>query len=106
VVRKSAEFDFVATRAIEESTGSGRALQNLYGLEVADKAKVEGKIEEALNRETSEDDTHPGPNDRFRFTRRVTSQSEPPIAGMVWDLFEDKDGLTREMTSMVEQHIQ
>jgi hypothetical protein len=58
-----------------------------------------------LNRQTSEDDTHPSPNDRFRLTRRIVLQSEPPISGMVWDLFKDRAALTKEMTAMVQTNI-
>jgi hypothetical protein len=67
---------------------------------------VESKIEETLNRETSEDDTHPSPNDRFRFISRIVSASEQPVAGQVWDLFKDKEALTLEMTKLVEYQLQ
>jgi Zn-dependent protease with chaperone function len=105
VVRKSAEFDLVATGAISAYAGPQRTLQNLYDLQIADDARLENQVETALNCETTEDDTHPSPNDRFRFARKVSSQSEPPASGMVWDLFMDKDGLTREMTLVVEQNL-
>ena len=67
-------------------------------------ACVEATLE-ALNRETREDDTHPSPNDRFRFTRRITSQTEPALSGMVWDLFTNREALTSEMTKMVQGNL-
>jgi hypothetical protein len=80
---------------------SGQAV--MWNVENAD---VEQEAERALNRETSEDDTHPSPFDRFRFTSRIISQSEPPLSGMVWDLFKNRDGLTTEMTSLIQVRLQ
>jgi Zn-dependent protease with chaperone function len=105
VVRKSAEFEVIAKGAISSYAGSTKTLQNLYELQISDDAHLRNQVETALNRETTEDDTHPSPTDRFRFTSRVNSHSEPPATGMVWDLFKDKDGLTREMTLLVEQNL-
>lgn len=102
VIRASAEFKFTASRAINESAHAQSALQNLYELPVSSNPEAEEAAEKVLNRETSEDDTHPSPGDRFRFTRKITSQSEPPTSGMVWDLFKDRAGLTKEMTAMLE----
>lgn len=106
VVRKGVEFQLAAELEINESASSQRALQNLYGLQVADNPDVESMVEETLNRETSEDDTHPSPNDRFRFIRRIVISSEQPVSGQVWDLFKDKEALTLEMTKLVELQLQ
>jgi tetratricopeptide (TPR) repeat protein len=106
VIRKSAEFKFVASREINESANARRALQNLYELAVTANANVEEEAEQTLNRKTTEDDTHPSPSDRFRFTRKIVSQSEPPISGIVWDLFTDRTALTLEMTSTIQSRVQ
>ena len=45
---------------------SGAALQNVYTLEMQPEKPLEEEIDKALNRQTSEDDTHPSPVDRFR----------------------------------------
>jgi hypothetical protein len=105
VVRKSAEFEALASKEINESAAGQRALQNLYELSGGDSADIVRSAAETLNRETSEDDTHPSPADRFRFTRRIRSQSEPPISGMVWDLFKDRAALTAEMTSLIQSAL-
>jgi len=78
----------------------------IYELTNAENSDVEQETERALNRETSEDDTHPSPVDRFRFTSRIVSQSEPPLSGMVWDLFKNREKLTTEMTSLVQVRMQ
>ena len=105
VIRKGAEFEFVANREINESAHARRALQNLYELSVTANPDVEEAAEQTLNRKTTEDDTHPSPNDRFRLTRKVAAQSEPPLSGMVWDLFTDRAALTLEMTATIQSRV-
>jgi Zn-dependent protease with chaperone function len=105
VVQSNAEFDVIATQAINAFAGPMKSVQNLYDLQIAEQADLKNQVASALNRETTEDDTHPSPNDRFRFTRKVGAFSEPPISGMVWDLFKDRTGLTREMTLQVEENL-
>jgi Peptidase family M48 len=106
VVRKSVEFNFVAMQEINESANSSRALQNLYELRVVGNPDLEKEIESSLNRETTEDDTHPSPRDRFRFTERIVVATEEPVNGVVWDLFRDREALTREMTTQIQLQLQ
>ena len=82
-----------------------RALQNLYELPLEQNSDLQQQIEASLNRETSEDDTHPCPNDRFRLTRRVAGTNESPATGMVWDLFKNREALTNEMTSLIQSEV-
>ena len=105
VVKRSAQFNVIATHEINASLAARRVIQNLYELPAIENADVAEATREALNRETSEDDTHPSPNDRFRFTRRITSQTEPALSGMVWDLFTNREALTSEMTKMVQGQL-
>jgi len=105
VVKRSAQFNAIATQEINASLAARRVIQNLYELPAIENADVAEAAREALNRETSEDDTHPSPNDRFRFTRRITSQTEPALSGMVWDLFTNREALTSEMTKMVQGNL-
>ncbi|HZM99869.1 MAG TPA: tetratricopeptide repeat protein [Pyrinomonadaceae bacterium] len=105
VVRKSAEFHHLAVKEIDASVAAQRALQNLYELPAEQSADLQQQIEESLNRETSEDDTHPSPNDRFRFTRKISGANELPATGMVWDLFANREALTNEMTSLIQSEV-
>ncbi|HEY6244116.1 MAG TPA: M48 family metalloprotease [Pyrinomonadaceae bacterium] len=105
VVNRTAQFNAIATQEINSSLTARRVMQNLYELPAIENADVAEATREALNRETSEDDTHPSPNDRFRFTRRITSQTEPALSGMVWDLFTNREALTSEMTKMVQGNL-
>lgn len=106
VVQKSVEFHHLAAKEIDASVEARRALQNLYELRLDQNSNLQQEIEESLNRETSEDDTHPSPNDRFRLTRRIAGANELPATGMVWDLFKNREALTNEMTSLIQSEVQ
>ena len=105
VVRKSVEFHHLATKEITACVEARRALQNLYELRLDQNSDLQKEMEESLNRETSEDDTHPSPNDRFRLTRKIAGANEAPAAGMVWDLFKNREALTAEMTSLIQSEV-
>lgn len=105
VIRKSAEFHHLAVKEIENSVAVRRALQNLYELPLEQNSDLQLQIDESLNRETSEDDTHPCPNDRIRLTRKITGANESPANGMVWDWFKNREALTNEMTSLVQSEV-
>lgn len=102
VVCKAVEFKYQAVKEINESANSRRAMQNLYELPATDNPDMEEELKESLNRKTSEDDTHPSPIDRFRFTSRIVTTNERPVSGKVWELFSDRQALTRELTLMVQ----
>jgi tetratricopeptide (TPR) repeat protein len=106
VVRKSVEFHHLAAKEINACVQAQRALQNLYELRVDQNPDLQKEIDESLNRETSEDDTHPCPNDRFRLTRKIAGANELPATGMVWDLFKNREALTNEMTSLIQLEVQ
>ena len=105
VIRKSVEFHHLAAKEINACVQAQRALQNLYELRVDQNTDVQQEIDESMNRETSEDDTHPCPNDRFRLTRRIAGANELPATGMVWDLFKNREALTNEMTSLIQSEV-
>jgi Zn-dependent protease with chaperone function len=105
VVRKSVEFKFLATKEIEESLTADRALQNLYELPSIQNQDLENEIEQALKRTTSEDDTHPSPVDRFRFTSGIVIADELPVSGKVWDLFANRAAVTAEMTKLIQHQL-
>jgi hypothetical protein len=106
VIRKSVEFNHLAAKEIDASLEGRRALQNVYELRLDQGSNFQQEIEESLNRETSEDDTHPCPNDRFRLTRKIAGANESAATGMVWDLFKNREALTDEMTSLIQSEVQ
>jgi hypothetical protein len=105
VIGKGVEFHHLAVKEIEDSVAVQRALQNLYELRLEQNSDLQQQIEKSLNRETSEDDTHPCPNDRIRLTRKITGANESPATGMVWDWFTNREALTNEMTSLIQSEV-
>ncbi|HEX8338029.1 MAG TPA: M48 family metalloprotease [Pyrinomonadaceae bacterium] len=109
VIYRDAEFNHLAGREINAAVQSRRALQNIYELPGAKGSEAERDVEaafrESLERETSEDDTHPAPSERFRLAQRVRSKGETVADGTVWELFADREALTREMSDLVSRNV-
>ncbi len=106
VIRRNIEFNRFAETEIKDALQSGRALQNIYALEPRQEKAIDQEIESVLNRETSEDDTHPSPFERFRLVKRVDSSKQSARSGSVWELFSDRDTITQEMSSQIERMVQ
>ena len=105
VVRRQIEFKYAAGKEIDEALKAGRALQNVYALETPTDKTVEEAVETAINRQTTEDDTHPSPADRFRLVSRVASQNFAGTSGPMWDLFTDREALSKEMSQKIESIV-
>lgn len=108
VIRRDIEFHHVAEREINAALSSNRALQNLYEMTEQNeeiKKDLEQQYHENIARPTTEDDTHPSPQDRFKWANQITSRETAPIAGMVWDLFKNREALTLEMNSLLEKRL-
>lgn len=101
VIRRQVEFEDIVYWEITNANKARRAVQNLYELKASEEQGIEEKINEAINRPTSEDDTHPSPVERFRLARRVRCNNELAPTGMVWDLFTNRVAITDEMSSLV-----
>ncbi len=108
VIRRDIEFSHVANSEISAAYSGGRALKNLYELmpEGDDITKsLEEEFNNYMSRPTTEDDSHPSPQDRFKLIAPIRSKESLPIDGQVLDLFTDKDALTREMNDLLEQRL-
>ena len=101
LIRRQVEFEDIVYWEITNANKARRAVQNLYELEPSEKQGVEEKLKEAMNRPTSEDDTHPSPVERFRLAHRVRCNNELAPAGMVWDLFTNRLAITDEMSALI-----
>ena len=101
VIRRRVEFGDMTHWELTDTARGKRALQNLYELPVSNQSHLEERISEALSRQTSDDDTHPAPEERFRLVRRIRFTGTPASAGLVWDLFADRAGLTAEMNALI-----
>lgn len=108
VIRRDIEFNHVAGKEINEAMASKRALQNLYEMPELDeslKKDIEEQYNQHLSRPTTEDDTHPSPEDRFKWASQIKSRECAPISGQVWDLFKDKESLVKEMNALIESRL-
>jgi Zn-dependent protease with chaperone function len=105
VIRRSIEFEDIAHSEVINASKTRRPLQNLYELEARNLSSVEAKVRAAITRPTTADDTHPGPLDRFRYANRIVSSNVDPASGMVWDLFSDRQSLTKEMNDVISRHV-
>ena len=105
IVRRQIEFKHFTIGEIRKSLRTGSALQNVYTLEIWSVKWIEEEIDNALKRQTSEDDTHPSPVERFRLVSGVACQNQPAPSGPVWNLFADREAITKEMSSQIEKMV-
>ncbi len=105
VVRRQIEFAHLADNEIQQASKAGRTLNNLYAMECPREGAVEDEVNEALNRPSSEDDTHPSPVDRFQLASHVACYAEQPAAGVMLDLFANREAIAEEMCTQIEQLV-
>jgi len=106
VIRRSIEFHALADREIKAGLAARRPLQNLYEAPFAEEgAGSQAAFDKALNRETSEDDTHPSPKDRFRLVASLKNPKRAARPGDVWELFRERESIAREMMSRLEEQV-
>lgn len=109
VIRREVEFNRVASKEIEEAAQARRDLKNLYQLQVSpeafDQQMIENQINDIITRQTTEDDTHPSPIDRFRLAQRIVCNNIPSSNAMVWDLFASRESLTAEMSKLIDGRV-
>lgn len=109
VIRKSVLFEQLANAEIGQAVEQRRLISNLYSLAMPSDpdvmADLDQRVAGALDEKTSEDNTHPGPADRFRLGQRIRSGPTPHVSGPVWELFRDPPGMMAEMTSVIAKRI-
>ncbi len=105
IVRRHIEFGHLAGKEIQEASRAGRGLQNVYAFELQPVEALEEAVGKALNRPTTEDDTHPSPVDRFRLVHRLACLTPPAPSGQMWDLFADREAISNQMTSEIQQKV-
>lgn len=109
VIRRDVEFNFAASKEIESAQINGRAIANLYHLPsvkgTQHESEIELQVQDIITRETTEDDTHPSPIDRFRLAAKIATRGLLPANGLVWDLFANRESLTEEMSRLINNHV-
>jgi len=105
VIAQGIAFGHRANREVEDAIKANRPLQNLYEAGPAEPSTVQEEFDKAINRPTTEDDTHPGPLDRFRLISKIPAPNREPANGLVWDLFKDREAIVKEMMAKVEANV-
>jgi hypothetical protein len=103
VIRRQLEFVKLAKIEIEDAKKIKRSFNNLYELMPSLTTDVEKELNEILCRETTLDDTHPSPVDRFRYIAGLSTGKKQFTDECVSDLFLDWPSITAEMTCLIEE---
>jgi hypothetical protein len=69
------------------------------------KKEIEDEFKTVVERTTSDDDTHPSPQDRFRYIEKIRPAEVEHLNGEVWDLFADRAAIKAEMNDMIEKLV-
>ncbi len=105
VIRRSAAFDAIAEKEVTDAINAKRVVVNLYTLPAESSDELERQVEAEFTRSTTADDTHPSPADRFRLAQRIQSATTDTSSAQLWDLFRDREGLEREMCTLINEQI-
>jgi hypothetical protein len=109
VIRRSFVFDQAVNLEINDAVEGRRPLANLYSLPEPNTGDVAREIDQgvaaALEEDTTEDNTHPSPKERFRLGQRVVGATSGSSSGVVWDLFSNPESLMAELTADVATQV-
>lgn len=107
VVRQEIVFNKIADGEISAALTDRRKFENLYNmdLESDNSADIEETFKTEFDRPTTEDDTHPAGADRVRLAEKIEGQVHEDIKGEVWELFADREQLTKDMNLMIEKIV-
>jgi len=103
VIKRDIEFNKYARQEIGDAQDHHRPFNNLYELSGDLSDSIEKELQTALDRETTEDDTHPSPNDRFRYIANINDSYINYDTSKIKDLFINWDEITTAMTEVVEE---
>ncbi|MES2761582.1 MAG: M48 family metalloprotease [Bacteroidota bacterium] len=106
VIKRNIEFVKLANSEIEVAQLAKRSFNNLYELNGGNITDIEEEVKKSLNRETTDEDTHPSPVDRFRFIKGLGNGKALNSSLYVRDLFTDWNALTIEMTKNIEDRFE
>ncbi len=109
VIRQSVEFesDLSAARKAQIRLGAQPAAfyQPNRPRQIVDRDDVEQEIEKIIEAESTQEDTHPSPLERFALAERVKSAASVADASPVWDLFENPVPVQKEMQRKITKSL-
>lgn len=105
VIRRNIEFMILANAEIEDAEKTNRAYKNLYELSGVEGTTIEDELKKELNKKTTVEDTHPSPNDRFKYIQGITEHTTTSDTGTVSGLFTNWNEITNEMTNEIREIV-
>jgi Zn-dependent protease with chaperone function len=106
VIKRSIEFHKSADQEINSAKRSRRPFNNLYQLPISNEKEINDELNAVLNSQTTADDSHPSPRDRFKLIEGLNENQMDSQLILVSDLFSDFNGLTQEMTGRLERFLE
>ncbi|NIM16655.1 MAG: M48 family metalloprotease [Candidatus Aminicenantes bacterium] len=126
VIKRSIEFNLMANIEITQAEKEKRELHNLYTLEVpknwpegffsqeegssqeekSPPELIEAEFKEALEQPTSAYDSHPAPQKRIEWVKRLkTPEKETNNEKTAWELLENPESLEKRMTKELYENV-
>jgi Zn-dependent protease with chaperone function len=110
VIEREVRFSAHVNDTVQDVVDKKRALTNLYTYRLegrANDAAIVAQVEQALAHEPSVFDSHPSPQDRFRWVQALHASGEPSASTDpgAWSLFSDREALERAMTALVRANL-
>lgn len=110
VIRRSIEFEVLYGKVMENAVYRSQKPANFYSLPIditeGEYERIEAAYNEILNLETTLDDTHPSPKERFALAYRLGVNDPVWEGGSVWELFPSRKALTERMHAKVAESIE
>lgn len=110
VIRRSIEFDLLLSDAVRQSVRAQAVPLSFYSpsrpMKLEDREELETIVRDVLGRRTTDDDSHPGPQERFELAKRL-GVDRPVGQNTVHQLFgETANRLTLDMASHLNDLVQ
>jgi Zn-dependent protease with chaperone function len=103
VIRRDIEFSDLINQNVEEIRNAKPSINVYTNPELTN--KYSDDLEKSLNCNTTEDDTHPSPKDRFKFVSKFDTTSSPVDNNPITDLLSDWPGIQKEMRDYIDNQI-
>jgi Zn-dependent protease with chaperone function/Flp pilus assembly protein TadD len=103
VIRQSIEFPLRADVEVRRSLEQKQPLNNLYDLPMDEnlQGELQKQLDDAMNRQTSQYDSHPAPHERIEWIEQMNIPLSPVLDNRLpaFNLFPNPEELQREMTA-------
>lgn len=110
VIHRSVEFNMQVNIAVGNRIRRSARPVGFYvsdqAFDVDEQIQVNEAIQQVMEAETSREDTHPSPSDRFALARQIDSCDSACADEFVWELFEDQSAITKAMSQRLSEYAE